>query len=46
MEVDKKIYTYNISVALLVVLSARCGLAVWMHWSSIDEIVLYYGLSQ
>ncbi len=42
MEVDKKIYTYNISVALLVVLSARCGLAAWMHWSSIDEIVLWF----
>ncbi len=22
------------------VLSARCGLAVWMHWSCIDVIVL------
>jgi hypothetical protein len=37
MEVDEeKIYTNNISVlfsGLLVVLSARCGLAAWMHWS-------------
>jgi hypothetical protein len=42
MDVDKeKIYTYNISVfrGLLVVLSTRCGLAAWMHWGCIDEIV-------
>jgi hypothetical protein len=25
---------------LIEVLSARCGLAAWMHWSCIDEIVL------
>jgi hypothetical protein len=28
------------SLGLLVVLSARCGLAAWMHWSCIDMIVL------
>ncbi len=39
MEVDEeKIDTYNISV--VVVLSARCGLEAWMHWSCIDVIVL------
>ncbi len=33
--------SYNISVGgLLVVLSARCGLEAWMHWSCIDVIVL------
>ncbi len=45
MEVDKeKIYTYKISVGvcLCMVLSARCGLAAWLHWSSIDEIVLRF----
>jgi hypothetical protein len=42
MEVDEeKTYTYNISFwVCFVVLSARCGLAPWMHWSCIDEIVL------
>jgi hypothetical protein len=43
MEVDdEKIYTYvpYFVLGLLVVLSARCGHAPWMHWSCIDEIVL------
>jgi hypothetical protein len=42
MEVDdEKICTYNISVGgLLVVLSARCGLAAWMQWSSRVLIVI------
>jgi hypothetical protein len=42
MEVDEeKIYTRNIWVGgLLVVLSAGCGLAAWMHSSCIDEFVI------
>jgi hypothetical protein len=49
MKVDEeKIYIYSyiqyFGWGLVVVLSARCGLAAWMHWSSIDVIVL--GLSQ
>jgi len=33
-------YIYYLSWGLLVVLSARCGLEAWMHWSSIDVIKL------
>jgi hypothetical protein len=42
MEVDEeRIYTYNISVGLCMwFMSARCGLAAWMHWSCIDATVL------
>ncbi len=42
MEIDEeKIYTYNtyFGWGLLVVLSARCGLAARMHRSCIDVIV-------
>ncbi len=40
IEVDEKIYAYNFfGWGLLEVLSTRCGLAAWMHWSCIDEIV-------
>ncbi len=39
---DEKIYTYvpYFALGLLVVLSARCGLAAWMNWSCTDEVVL------
>ncbi len=38
---EEKIYTYNSSIrGLLVVLSARCGIAAWMNWICIDDIVL------
>jgi hypothetical protein len=42
MDVDKdQIYIqYFAWVCLLVVLSAECGLAAWMHWSCIDGIFL------
>ncbi len=43
MEVDNEnIYAYvqHLGWGMLVVLSARCGLAAWKHWSCIDEIVL------
>jgi hypothetical protein len=43
MEVDEKMYTYNISVGVCMwFLSARCWLAAWMHWSYIDVIVLAF----
>jgi hypothetical protein len=39
MEVEKEqIYIQCFSWGLLVVLSAGCGLAAWMHWSCIDEL--------
>jgi hypothetical protein len=37
MEVDEE---QIFRLGLLVVLSARCGLAAWMHWSCVDLIVL------
>ncbi len=41
MEVDEEqIYIQYFAWGLLVVLSARYGLAAWMHWSCIDVIVL------
>jgi hypothetical protein len=41
MEVDEeKIDTQYFGCGLLVVLSTRCGLEAWLHWSCIDVIVL------
>jgi hypothetical protein len=39
MGVDEEKYN-NLGWGLLVVSSARCRLAVWMHWSCIDVIVV------
>ncbi len=40
MEVDEEKIVQYFGWGLLVVLSARCGLEAWMHWSCIDVIVL------
>jgi hypothetical protein len=43
MEVDEEqIYIHHFEWSLLVVLSARRGIAAWMHLSCIDEFVIEF----
>ncbi len=45
MEVDEEqidTYIQYFGYGFLVVLSGRCGLEAWMHWSCNDVIVLWF----
>jgi hypothetical protein len=41
VEVDEELYTI-VRLGFACGLSAGCGLESWMHWSCIDEIVIWF----